>query len=435
MHVDDYKKIIHAWCMYDWANSAFATTVMAALLPLFFRRVAAVSLPETQHHLATSIWGYTTAVAMLAVAIISIILGPVSDYGSSKKRFLSLFIGLGGVSTALLSLTGRGDWIWVSILFILGNIGFAGGEVFYDSLLPHIARPGEIHRISTRGYSMGYIGGGILLAVNVGMIWLMPKAVLVPGQNGVPVLGMQLSFLSVAIWWILFSIPLFRYVPEPMGVRMGLVGENPLTVAFRRLSKTFREMHRYKQLFLFIIAFWLYNDGIGTIIKMATAYGDEIGIGMMDLVGAILMTQVLGIPLTLCFGKLAGRIGAKGAILMGLAVYTMISIGGYFMTRAIHFWIIAFLVGLVQGGTQALSRSLYGSMVPKSRSAEFFSFYNISGKFAGVLGPAVFGLVGQLTKTSRLGVLSMIFFFVAGTILLLRVDVEEGKRGAVEGGP
>ena len=418
--------------MYDWANSAFATTVMAAVLPIFFRNVSAVTLSDTQHHLATSVWGYTTAAAMMVVAALSLILGPVADYGSSKKRFLAVFVGIGAISTCLLTLTGKGDWIWVSVLFILGNIGFAGGEVFYDSMLPHIARPGEIHRISTKAYSLGYVGGGLLLAFNIGMIWILPKITVAPGSTAVPVIGMQLSFLSVGVWWMVFSLPIFRRVPEPGGVRIGLGGENPLMVAGRRLSVTFRELRRYKQLFLFLIAFWFYNDGIGTIIKMAAIYGNEIGIGTMDLVGALLMTQVLGIPFTIGFGKLAGRIGAKLSILIGLIVYVMISAGGYFMTRAIHFWILALFVGMVQGGTQALSRSLFGRMVPKMKSAEFFAFYNISGKFAGVMGPAIFGLVGQLAKTSRLGVLSLILFFLVGGILLLKVDVEKGVQAVTK---
>jgi UMF1 family MFS transporter len=239
---------------------------------------------------------------------------------------------------------------------------------------------------------------------------------------------MRLSFLSVGLWWGLFSIPLFRHVPEPKGVQIGLTGENPIGIAVNRLSKTFKEIRQYRQLTLFIAAFWLYADGIGTIIKMAIAFGDEIGISTLDLVGALLLTQVLGIPFTLGFGKLAGRIGAKKGILLGLCVYTGVTIGGYFITEAIHFWILALFIGLVQGGTQALSRSLYGSMVPKKKSAEFFGFYNISGKFAGVAGPAIFGLVGQLTQTSRLGILSLILFFIAGGLLLLKVDVEEGRK-------
>jgi len=399
-------------------------------LPIFFRNVAAVTLPETQHHLATSLWGYTTAIAMAIVAVLSLILGPVSDYASSKKRLLAVFVGVGVLSTSMLTFTGPGDWVWVAVLFILGSIGAEGGEVFYNAMLPHIAHPGEIDRVSSRGYALGYVGGGILLAVNLVMIGLLPKTVTTPGADAVPVLGMRLSFLSVAVWWVVFSIPLFRRVPEPRGVRVGLAGENPLLVAGRRLSRTFREMRRYRQLFLFIIAFWFYNDGIGTVMKMAVAYGDEIGIGTLDLVGAILLTQAVGVPFTILFGRLAGRIGAKKGILSGLGIYMLIAIGGYFMTRAIHFWALACLVGVAQGGSQALSRSLYASMVPKKKSAEFFSFYNISGKFAGVMGPAVFALVGQLAGTSRLGVLSLIFFLVVGGVLLSFVDIEEGRKAA-----
>lgn len=430
MKTENHQKTIHAWCMYDWAMSAFHTTIMAAFLPIFFRHVATVTLSETQNHLATSLWGYTTAIAMFIVAILSLILGPVADYGSSKKRFLGLFVGLGVISTSLLVFTGPGDWMWVALLFIFGNIGVACGEVFYDGLLPHIAGPAEIDRVSTRGYALGYVGGGLLLLVNLGMIYFIPQTILLAGQEPVPLLGMRLSFLSVGLWWGIFSVPLFRHVAEPKGVQIGLSGKNPIRVAVRRLSTTFSEIRRYRQLFLFVIAFWLYNDGIGTIIKMAIVFGDEIGIGIMDLVGALLLTQILGIPFTLGFGKLAGRIGARRAILLGLCVYIGVTIGGYFITKAIHFWILAFFVGLVQGGTQALSRSLYGSMVPKRKSAEFFGFYNISGKFAGIVGPAVFGLVGQLTRTSRLGILSLVFFFVAGGLLLRRVDVEEGRRVA-----
>jgi UMF1 family MFS transporter len=274
------------------------------------------------------------------------------------------------------------------------------------------------------------MGGGILLAINIVMILFLPKTVVSLNNETVHVLGMQLSFLTVGIWWGLFSIPILRRVPEPVGVQIGLGGQNPLRIAHRRLSTTLRDIRKYRQLFLFIISFWFYNDGIGTIIKMATIYGGEIGIEVIHLVGALMLTQIIGIPLSLAFGRVADRIGAKRSILIGLGVYLIISIGGYFMTRAIHFWILACLIGLVQGGTQALSRSLFSSMVPRNKSAEFFSFYNISGKFAGIMGPAIFAIVGQLTGSSRLGILSLVFFFLIGGYLLINVDVEEGKRMA-----
>jgi len=419
------KKIIFSWCMYDWANSAFATTIMAAVLPIFFRRVAAFTLPPGESQLATSIWGYTASVSMLVVALLSLILGPVADYSSTKKRFLALFAGVGALCTSFLALTGKGDWLWVAVLFILGEIGFGGSEVFYDSFLPHLGKPGELDRISVRAYAYGYLGGGILLAINIAMIYFIPGTVLEVGGKPVPVLAMQLSFLSVGLWWVIFSIPILRNVPEPIQEGDRLSGIHPFAIARERLTSTFYHIRQYKQLFLFIVAFWFYNDGIGTIIKMATAYGDEIGIGMFDLIGALLLIQAVGIPFSLLFGKLAGKIGAKRSILIGLGVYVLISIGGYFMTKAVHFWILAFVDGLVMGGTQGLSRSLYASLVPKDKSAEFFSFYNISGKFAGIAGPAVFALVGQLTGTSRLGILSLVFFFVVGGGLLMMVKEKE----------
>lgn len=418
------RKVINAWCMYDWANSAFPTTVMAAVVPIFFRKIAASSLTYGQYNLATSIWGYTASFAMLLVAVLSLILGPVADYASSKKRFLAIFTIIGIFGTFSLSLTGINDWIWIVIFFIFGNIGFAVSEVFYNSILPHIAVDSEMDRISTKGYAWGYLGGGILLAVNVAMIYFFPKQTLIPSGPKIPILGMRLSFISAALWWGIFSTPIFRIVPEPLGQQRGLLGENPFHIALKRLSATFNEIRSYKQLFLFLIAYWFYNDGIGTIMKMATAYGDEIGIGTLDLIGALLVTQIVGIPCSILFGRLAKLWHAKKAILLGLGIYILISFGGYFMTRAIDFWILAFLVGLVMGGTQALSRSLFASMIPPEKSAEFFSFYNISGKFAGVAGPAIFGFVGYLFQSSRVGILSLLFFFITGGILLTRVRVE-----------
>ncbi len=414
------NKIINAWCLYDWANSAFATTVMAAILPVYFHEVTAVSLPAAQKHLAVSFWGYTSAISMLCVAILSLILGPYSDLSGRKKHYLGGFAFTGALATCLLAVTGTSHWQWIALLFILGNVGFAGSEVFYDALLPHLVARTELDRISSRAYAWGYIGGGILLAINIAMIYFLPKRILIPGGDPFPVLGIQLSFLSAGLWWGFFSIPLFRQVPEPAGIGR-LTDSSLYKQSISRLRATFSEVRKYKSIFLFILAFWFYNDGIGTIIKMATVYGSEIGIGALDMIGALLLTQFVGIPCSLFFGRFAGKIGTKNAIFLGLGVYTLITIGGYLMTSAIHFWMLAFGVGLVQGGTQALSRSFYAAMIPKDKTAEFFSFYNISGKFAGILGPALFGLANQLSGNSRLGILSLLIFFIAGALLLLKV--------------
>jgi UMF1 family MFS transporter len=422
MEEKKYKKIINSWAMYDWANSAFATTIMAAVLPIYYSAISQPALTSSQ---STAYWGYTNSVALLLIAIISPILGAMADYRGQKKRFLTIFVIVGITGTALMYFLTTGDWLLASILFIIGNIGFAGANIFYDSLLPHIAKKNDIDQISTRGYAMGYLGGGILLAINLAMIMLSPEHL-----TG---LMTRLSLASVAVWWLVFTIPLWRNIPEPpRQVFKGEIDTNPLTAGFKRLGETFKEIRKYGELFKFLLAFWLYNDGIGTIIKMATIYGAEIGIGQTDLIGALLMVQFVGIPFSFAFGWLAKKIGTKRSIYLALGIYTAISIGGYFMQSALHFWILGFSVALVQGGAQALSRSLYGRMVPKSQSAEFFSFYSVSGKFAGMFGPLIFGLVSQLFGNSRLGIVSLIIFFIAGALLLTRVDEEKGIQIAQE---
>ena len=417
-----YKKIVNAWCMYDWANSAFATTIMAAVLPTFYSSVASVNL---EANVATAYWGYTTSIAMLIVAVSAPILGAMADYTASKRRFLAGFAILGIVFTCLLVLVSTGDWLLCAALYILGSIGFSGANVFYDSLLPHVAKPEEIDQVSTKGYALGYLGGGLLLAVNIAMIMFW-DILGFPSQE----LATRWTFVTVGIWWAIFSIPIFRHVPEPeVGAQVPREERiSPVVAGVRRVVNTFRDIKKYRQLFKFIVAFWLYNDGIGTIIKMATIYGTEIGIGQTDLIGALLLTQFVGIPFSFAFGSLAKRIGSKRSIYLGLGVYTLISVWGYFMHSALEFWLLAGLVGLVQGGSQALSRSLFGSMCPKAKTGEFFGFYDVSSKFAGIAGPFLFAVVGQLTGSSRLSIVSLIVFFIGGALLLTRVDEKEGVR-------
>lgn len=420
-----YRKIINAWCMYDWANSAFATTIMGAMFPPFYRAlVTAAGLGEAN---ATAYWAYTTSIALLLIASLAPVLGAISDHTGGKKWYIVFFVGLGVVGTGLFAFLGDDTYILGSLLFIMGNVGFAGANIFYESLLPHLARRDDIDQISTRGYALGYVGGGILLVINV--LWYMkPELFLMPTTG----FALRASFFSVAIWWALFSIPLFRSVPEPPVARDEREDVNVIQAGFERLVCTFRQIARYKQLLLFLVAFWIYNDGIGTIIKMATAYGDEIGIGLTDMTIALIITQFVGIPFSFGFGWLARRLSAKRSILLALAVYVLISTGGYFMQTAIHFYILAFMVGMVQGGSQALSRSLYGAMVPKGRSAEFFGFFSTSSKFAGIFGPLLFGVVSQIAGGSRLSIVSLIVFFIVGGLLLTRVDEREGIRVAQE---
>jgi UMF1 family MFS transporter len=329
----------------------------------------------------------------------------------------------------------RGDWLLALVLFMVANIGASGSFVFYDSLLPHVARHHEMDRLSTTGYALGYLGGGILLAFN--LAWIQkPDWFGLPAGEGLTeaqaTLPTRLAFLSVALWWLVFSIPLFRRVREPLrrleaDERPDL---NPVRVAATRLRETLRELRGYRQAFLMLLAFLVYNDGIGTIIKMAAIYGAEIGIEQGALIAAILLVQFVGIPFALLFGILAGKIGAKRAIFLGLAVYAGISVLGYFMRTAAHFFVLAVLVGMVQGGSQALSRSLFASMIPKHKSAEFFAFFAIAEKFAGILGPAIFAATIALTGSSRNAIISVIAFFIVGAMLLGRVNEEEGVRAA-----
>lgn len=429
---------LRAWALYDWANSAFLTVIITAVFPIYFAQVATAGVPAA---VATQRFGIATTVGLLVIAALSPILGAVADFAGSKKRFLAAFMFLGIGATAGMFLVGRGDWELATLLFILGNIGAFGSFVFYDALLPTIAREDEVDRVSTAGFALGYAGGGILLALNVAWI-LKPAWFGLPSGPGLSsaeaTLPTRLAFLSVAVWWGLFSIPLFRSVPEPRRTVEAdeAPAGHPLRVALVRLRETLRELRSYREAALMLVAFLIYNDGIQTIIRMAAVYGTELGIDRGALIGAILLVQFLGIPFAFAFGALAGRIGAKRAVLLGLAVYTGISVFGYFVRTATHFWILAMLVGMVQGGTQALSRSLFATLIPEHKAGEFFGFFAIGEKFAGILGPVIFTMAVALTGTSRIAILSVIVFFAAGAALLWRVDVDRGRaqaRGAERG--
>lgn len=640
-----YKRRIWAWTMYDWANSAFATTILAAVLPIYYSQVAGATLPSAA--IATAYWGTGLSVSLLIAALLAPILGTISDVMRGKKRFLGVFLALGTVCTGLLILVDRGDWLMASLLFVFAKLGFNGANVFYDALLPHVARDEDVDAVSTRGYAMGYLGGGLLLAINVVMIQLLPGT-----------WGPRLSFFSVAVWWLLFSIPLFRIVPEPQAVSASLKpGENVVSASFRQLFTTIKDMRQYRELFKYLIAFLIYIDGIGTIIGVAAIYGAELGFGSLELILALLLVQFVGIPYSLIFGRLPSRtekrrpfflafvlfnlialplvgilgarllpgsltgsrpepylslpdaageglyqagsdvfilndvwtteavsaeaLGAKSGadyltaaqpgatlnfafngqqvellysmgpdhgtwevlidgknaidedtggplvidayndtvrydvsqvmraetpgkhdltlynnpdknslsqgnvisvrslevlpplresnlgiivgiilaveavglglaallgkplfsrlaetidtkrgILLALLVYAVIAIWGFFLDSVIEFWFLAWMVAVVQGGSQALSRSLFSSMSPASKSGEFFGLFGIMEKFSAILGPLVFAWAATTFNNSRPAVLSLILFFIVGGFLLTRVNVAEGRRVA-----
>lgn len=652
-----YRRRIWVWTMYDWANSAFATTILAAVLPIYYSQVAGATLPSRAA--ATALWNSGLALSLFVIALLSPILGTISDVMRGKKRFLGAFFGVGVLATGLMVLIDRGDWLLASVLFVLGRIGFTGANVFYDALLPHVAREEDRDRVSTRGYAMGYLGGGILLAVNVAMIQFLPGTV-----------GPRLSFLSVALWWGLFTIPLLRNVPEPPAATAVLgPGENVLSVSFKRLWETLRDIRRYRELFKYLLAFLIYNDGIGTIIGVAAIYGAELGFGAIELTLALLLVQFVGIPFSLIFGRipsgketrrplylafvlfnmvtlplvgvfglrvlpgdvtgarpapfeataeavgegvydisetalqlegqwdllersaheisgggffaavnrlfgegvenviyartsspgasfalpfngrrvqithsmgpdhgvwsvlideqalrdeggnpvaidgysehpryaiqskvfeadhagvhtltlqntgranplssgnlmsvahmtvlpgtrvqnlllilslilalqvvgvsfallfgrrlfssLAGRLDTKRSVILALVIYAVIAVWGYFLDSTVEFWFLAWLVAIVQGGSQALSRSLYAAMSPAAKSGEFFGLFGVMEKFSAILGPILFAAAGAIFASSRPAILSLIVFFIVGVGLLNSVDVDEGRR-------
>jgi len=642
----EYKRRIRAWTMYDWANSAFATTIMAAVLPVYYSQAAGSTLSSPA--IATAYWSAGLSISIFIVALFAPILGTISDVMRGKKKFLSVFVALGVIGTGLLVLVDTGDWLLASILFIIGRIGFAGANVFYDALLPHVAKEDDLDVVSTRGYALGYLGGGLLLAVNIIMIQQIPGT-----------WGSRLSFLSVGIWWAVFSIPIFRRVPEPPAATETLApGENIVTVSFKRLWKTVKDIRQYKELFKYLIAFLIYIDGIGTIIGVAVIYGAELGFGSIELIAALLMVQFVGIPYSLIFGRLpsknekrrpfylafvlfnivalplmgiasskllpsdlvgtppppfvntdnaygegdyavghsalryagewntetisAAELGAekdipynfssergaglefpfngqkleviyssgpdhgiwavevddaplldgggipltidaynptvrydmvadfetldpgehllvlvnmdqtnpessgnrigfsqisvlppkpvsnlgaviglilatqlvgvifalllgkplfggltqtvdtRRAILLALLIYTVVAIWGYIINSVVEFWFLAWMVAVVQGGSQALSRSLFSSMAPAAKSGEFFGLFGVMEKFSAIAGPLVFAWAAATFGSSRPAVLSLIAFFVVGGFLLTRVNIDEGKRVAQE---
>ena len=415
---------LRAWAMYDWANSAFWSTVVTAVFPPFFSSYAAAGLAPVD---ATARFAWATTIAAVIIAVLGPVLGALADYRAWKKRLLAVFVTIGVTATLLMAAIQRGDWLFAVVVFMIGNIAVSTTLVFYDSLLPHIAKPDEIDRVSTAGFAIGFIGGGIVLLLN--LAWILS-----PTTFGLPdtVAAIKLSFVSVAVWWGVFTLPLLRRVPEPRAVLEAdeTTGANPVRVAFTRVRETFRELRTFRQAFLMLVAFLLYNDGIQTMIRMASIYGAEVGIDQNAQIAAFVVVQFVGVPFSFAFGMLAGRIGAKRALFGALAVYTGISILGYFMTSAWHFFALAFLVGMVQGGSQALSRSLFARMIPKHKSSEYFGFYSVFEKFAGVAGPAVFATSVTLFGSSRVAVLSVIAFFIVGAMVLTRVNVAEGEAQA-----
>jgi UMF1 family MFS transporter len=412
-----------SWALYDVANSSFATTIMVAILPIYFNDVLASSLAP---NLRSAYWAYFNAIAMIIVALVSPSLGYLADVCGSKKRYLAYYTVLGALGSFAFAVLEPGQWLMAGVLFVASLFAFHVGIIFYEALLPHISNEQNVHTISASGYAIGYLGGGILLAINLAWIQM-------PQTFGLPDAGfaVRLSFVSVGVCWILFSLPLFKHVREPRLVEARRLSWSLAVTAAFRLRGTFAELKRYPQVLLFLISFWAYSDGVGTIMNMATIYGREVGIASSDLILAILLVQFIGVPASFAFGPITQKIGPKNALFITLFVYTSVSIVAYFMTSALHFWILAVGVSLVQGANQAISRSLFASMVPLEKSGEFFGLFSIWSRFSGLFGPLVFGLLAEYTGGSRSSVIFVVALFVIGIVALQFVDVDKGRADAV----
>lgn len=421
--MDDRRKIV-SWALYDWANSAFAITVMSAFFPLFLKQYWSADADAT---LTTFRLGLANSIGGIAIALLSPILGAIADQAGTRKRYLIVFAAMAIVMAGGLSFAARGEWMLAIALYVLASIGFSGSNSFYDALLVSVASERALHKVSSLGFALGYLGGGLLFAVNVAMTLWPARFGLADASEAV-----RLSFGMVAAWWAVFSIPLLVFVKEPE-VAGRLSGWAAASAGFRQLAATFREIRRLRIALLFLIAYLLYIDGVGTVARMALDYGMAIGFDEKDLIVALLITQFVGLPATIAFGYLGARFGAKSGIYLGIGVYIAAALWGYAMQHVWEFYALAVVIGLVQGGVQSLSRSLFARIMPVARAGEFFGFYNMLGKFAVVIGPLLMGSAALATGSSRAAVLVILALFLAGGALLYFVDEDAGARVAQEG--
>jgi MFS transporter, UMF1 family len=434
------RKAVWGWALYDWANSAFATTVMAGFFPIYFKQYWSAGI---DNNLSTAQLGFANSAASLVVALMAPLLGAIADRGSIKKKFLTFFAYLGVAMTAALFFIGRGQWATALAVYVMGIIGWSGANIFYDALLPAIADESRIDVVSSLGFAMGYLGGGLLFLVNVCMtLWPRVFGLIDAGQ------AVRWAFVSVAVWWGGFALFAIRWVPEaPAAVKSSLV--RLACGGFAQFIDTLRKIRNMRTILLFLLAYWLYIDGVDTIIRMAVDYGLSLGFAANDLIVALLITQFVGFPAALAFGKLGQRWGVRRAIFLAIGCYMLITAWGCMMTSKNEFYLLAIFIGLVQGGIQALSRSYYARLIPLNKAAEFYGFYNMLGKFAVIFGPTLMGAAGLLARrlllppaptaeqiriasqlASRFSIASVLILFVAGAILFYHVDEDRARAEA-----
>jgi len=415
--VNSKKKIINkevlSWAFYDWANSAFATTVMAGFFPIFFKSYWAGELsgPESSAWLGTA-----NSISGLAIVCIAPFLGALADITNKKKLFLGLFAFLGIITTGSLFFIAQGMWLTAMSVYIFACIGFSGGNVFYDSLLINVSSTENRNRVSALGYSLGYLGGGFLFVLNVAM-YQSPEFF---GLKSITE-AVLFSFLSVSVWWGFFSIPILKYVKENSSDKIEIKITYLITQSFRRVLSTFKDIRKYKTLSLFLLAYWLYMDGVDTIVRMALAYGADIGLEASDMILALIITQFVGFPATILYGILGDRFGLKLMLSIGIIGYIFVTIFSIFITNISGFYFLAFTIGLFQGGVQSISRTIFSQLIPAEKSAEFFGFYNLVGKSAVVLGPILVGWVAYTFDNPDYGILSLLLLFIPGLLVLWMV--------------
>ncbi len=419
-----FNKTILSWALYDWANSAFATTVTAGFFPIFY-----ASLSSNLSTQASQFWfNITLASSSLLIAIAAPILGAIADHGGNRKKFLATFAMLGILMSAGLAWVGAGMW-WVGLLIYgLGQIGFSGANIFYNAMLTDLSSEEDFDIVSSYGYALGYAGGGILFLVNVLMVTQ-------PQLFGLADSGtaLSLSFISVAIWWAIFTVPLL-WVIEEKPAKLQTTWLKRIRRGFQQLRITYHELRQLKMTLLFLVGYWLYIDGVNTVYKMAIFFANRVlELPKESLINALLLTQFVSFPGALFFGWLGKRIGSKLGILIGLLVYTLAVFYAWrWLDSAAGFYKLAIAIGLVQGGVQGLSRSLFARLIPKSKTTEFFGFFSIAGKFATVLGPLMMAAIPLLFAHSdvRDSILVLIILFTAGGYILLKINVKNGMQAA-----
>ncbi|NMD71328.1 MFS transporter [Bacillus sp. DNRA2] len=413
-----FTKEENSWIYYDWATSAYSIIISTAVFPLFYKASATDAGVRAAD--STAYLGYTISLATFLLAVLSPILGTIADYQGFKKRFFSFFFGLGVLFTALLAVVPHDQWLFLLIVYTLAVIGSSGANIFYDAFLVDVTSKDRMDRISARGFGMGYIGSTIPFIISIAIIILAQKGTLPISVTS----ASKIAFLITALWWGCFAIPMFRNVQQRYYIKPE---QRPVVNSFKRLGKTLREIRKYRALFLFLLAYFLYIDGVDTIITMSTAYGTDLGINSTNLLIILFVTQVVAAPFAILYGRLAKTFTGKRMLYVGIIIYIIVCIYAYFLKTTTDFWVLAMLVASSQGGIQALSRAYYAKLVPKENANEFFGFYTIFGRFAAILGPLLVGATAQLTGNSSSGVFSLVILFVLGLFILSRVPEPDSE--------